>query len=242
MSKTRISFSFNSYQLPLFNIASTQKGDCYIAFPICSSGLHVSLHASGKVHIRDKFGFDEPMNFNTTNGFDANELTSYLRKIAYNPDHGEDVLVLSYPENYEGYVQQSSNKSVNLDIKSALNDALISTPLYQVPVEKLPKYYQRSPLETHMVLDETNNSIAIYNKRHGVSLNFSMEVNTFGKEIESMPFLRDIMQPIKRAIDHTNKLVSQGEIRSQIIPKETESNIDFELNKLQSKIKIKRFN
>jgi hypothetical protein len=240
MPKTKISFSFDSYKLPLFNISSTQKGDCYIALPIFPSGLHVSLHASGKAHIRDNFELDEPLNFNLMNGFDANELKSSLRKMAYNPDHGEDVLVLSYPQNYEGYVQQPSNKSVNLDIKSALNDVLISTPIYQVPVEKLPKYYQRSPLETHMVLDETNNSIAIYNKRHGFQ--WTMEVSTFGKEIESMPFLKDIMQPIKRAIDHTNKLVRQGEIRSQIIPKETESKIDFELNKLHSRIKIKKFN
>lgn len=244
MPKIRFGFNFDSYRLPLINIASTQRGDLYFAFPFSSSGLHMSLHESGKAHIKDNFGFFEPIDLNMPKDLDISELKSYLRKVSYNPDHGEDVLVISYPESFNGtYAQQFSNKNMYLDFMPLLTDTLTKTPLYQVPVETLPKYFQASPLETHIIIDETNNSFAIYNKRIRISLNFSMEESTVEKQIESMPFLKHIMQPMKKAIDHSNELASQGKIQisPQNIPKKIESNIDLKLNQLYSKIKIKKF-
>jgi hypothetical protein len=243
MPRKRIGFTFDTYQLPLFDFDIRPKGDVIIAIPYSDSGLHITRHASGKMHIRDKFGFDEPMNFDMPNSFETKELKRFIRKMAYNPDHGEDVLVLSYPENYEGYIQQSSNKNVNFDIESILMDTLIGNPVFQVPVETLPRYFQVSPLETHIVIDKTNNSFATYNKGAGIMLNFSMEIVNIQKQMESMPFIKDLMQPIKKAICHTNDLVNQGKVKMQHqnIPKEIESNIDSKLEKQSSKIKIKRF-
>jgi hypothetical protein len=69
----------------------------------------------------------------------------------------------------------------------------------------------------------------------GISLNFSMEVSTFEKQVETMPFLKYLMQPMNKAIEHENEFVKEGKIPSyQYIPKE------IELNKLISKIKIKK--
>lgn len=230
MSKIRIGFSFDLYQHPLCNLDYRPKGDLYIALlPQSSSGLHMSLHPSGETHIKNDFGLYEPVNLCVPAD---NELESYLKKMTYNPDHGEDVLVLSCPENYKSYVQQSSKNNINLDIKPILEN----TPYYQIPVERLTRYFQLSPFETHVVLDETNNSIAIYNKRLGISLNFSKEVSTFEKQVETMPFLKYLWQPMKKAIEHENELVKERKIPSyQYIPKE------IELNKLISKIKVKRF-
>ncbi len=240
MPRKQIGFIFDSYRLPLFDLDIRPKGDVIIAIPYSDSGLHITLHASGKMHIRDRFGFDEPMKFDIPNSFEAKE---FLRKMVYNPDHGEDVLVLSYPENNMGYIQQSSNKNVNLDIESILMDTLIGNPLYQVPVEILPRYFQVSPLETHVVIDKTNNSFVTYNKGAGIMLSFSMEISNIQKQMESMPFIKDLMQPIKKAIYHTNDLANQGKVKMQHqnIPKEIESNIDSKLEKQFSKIKIKRF-
>ncbi len=239
MPRNQIGFIFDSYRLPLFDFDIRPKGDVIIAMPYSDSGLHITLHASGKMHMSDNFEFDEPMKFDIPNSFEAKE---FFKKMAYNPNHGEDVLVISYAENYEDYLQQSSNKNVNLNIKSILMNTLIGNPLYQVPVEILPRYFQASPLETHVVIDKTNNSFAIYNKSAGIMLCFSMEISNIQNQMESMPFIKDLMQPIKKAICHTNDLANQGKVKFlQNIPKEIESNIYSKLESQFSKIKIKRF-
>lgn len=227
MSKTRLYLVSGSYRHPLCSIDDTPKGDVYIIpLPVSESGLHMSFHHTGKMHIRNKFKFDEPINFKVP---DDDEIESWLRKNAYNPDHGEDVLVLS--GSYGNYQQQVSNKNdlgINLD---KFNDFC----LYQVPVEILPKYFQASPLETHVIIDETNNSIAINNKCLGIRLNFSMEFSTLEKQCKTMPFLKYLWQPMKKAIQHESELVSQGEIPPyQFFPKEL-------FNKFIPKIKIKKF-
>ncbi len=230
MPKIHLGLSLDSFQFPPFILDCRPKGDIIIPLlSVSSSGLHLSLHPSGKMHMKDDYGFYEPVDFCIP---DAHETESYLKKMAYTPDHGEDVLVLSIPENYEGYIQQSNKNNINLDIKPILK----TTPYYQIPVEKLSRYFQISPLETYIVLDETNNSIAIYNKRIGISLNFSMEVSTFEKQVETMPFIKYLMQPMKKAIEHENELLKEGKIPSyQFIQK------GIELNKIISKIKIKKF-
>lgn len=62
-----------------------------------------------------------------------------------------------------------------------------------------------------------------------------MEVSTAEKQFETMPFLKYLMQPMKKAIEHENELVKEGKIPSyQFIPKE------INLNKYISNIKIKK--
>ncbi len=213
MSKIRFGFSFESYQFQLFNLDYRPKGDCIIAFPFTKSGLHISLHASGKAHIKDDFELYEPLNFDMPKSFDINELKRCLRKMTYNPDHGENVLVLSYPENYE-YPNQ---KNVNLDLISVIKETLIDTPFYLLPVESLPRYFQTSPLKTHIIIDETANSFVFHNTRKRTSLNFSMEESIM-KQIETMPFLKQLMQPVRKAIDHTDELVCKGRAHYKNIP------------------------
>lgn len=242
MSKIHLNLTAGPYRHPLCYFDYRPKGDVIIApLPASSSGLHMTFHksfcTSGKVHISDdpRYGFDEWASFKMP---DASELENYLSKMAYNPDHGEDILVHSYSKNYKGYYQkQISNENVNLDINlNKLN--LTDFSHNQVPMEILPKYFQASPLDSHIIIDETTNSVAIYNKRNGISLNFSME--TIEQQVESMPFVKDIMQPMKRAINHTNELVSQGKIpKYEIFPKEVLPK-ENELNKLLNKIEIKK--
>ncbi len=58
-----------------------------------------------------------------------------------------------------------------------------------------------------------------------------------------MPVLKDLMQPMKKAIDHTNDLVNQGKvkIKYQSVPEKIESNIYSDFKKQVYKIKIKKF-
>ncbi len=186
--------------------------------------FHKDFFISGKVHIGDNYGFDEWAKIKIKPDInELNDLKSYLSKLAYNPEHGEDVLVLSCPENYEGYYQQQvSTKNFNLDVNmNKLMTGLSHLSLAQVSIKILPKYFQASPLNDHVIIDETTNSIAIHSKRNGISFNFSMETSTLEKQFESMPFLKDIMQPMKKAINYTNELVSQKRIPEyQIFPKE----------------------
>lgn len=243
MSKIRINFTSGSCRYPLIYLEHSRNGDVYIPLlPSSKSGLHMSFHKdffiSGKVHIADNYGFDEWAKINIKPDInEVNELKSYLNKWAYNPEHGEDVLVLSCPVNYEGCIQQVSTKNVNLDINmNKLMTGFSQLSLAQVPIKILPKYFQASPLNDHVIIDETTNSFAIHSKRDGISLNFSIETSTFEKQFESMPFFKDIMQPMNKAMNYTNELVSQKRIPEfQIFPKE------FEFNQFLPKIKIKKF-
>lgn len=227
MSKTLLSLVSGSCRLPLCSIDKTMKGDIYMApLPASKSGLHMSFHQSGEMHIRKspKFEFDEPINFNLP---DYDEISSWLRKNTYDPDHGEDVLVLS--GSYGNYQQQISNKN---DLCINLNNITNDFCLHQVSIEILPKYFQTSPLETFVIIDETDNSVAIYNKRLGFSFNFSMEYGTIEKQLETMPLLKDLICPMKKAFQHESELINQGKIPSyEFFPKE------FEFPKL----KIKNF-
>ncbi|VVB97730.1 Uncharacterised protein [uncultured archaeon] len=220
MSKTRLSLVSGSCRVPLGSIDVTKKGDIYLApFPFSKSGIHMSFHRSGKMHIRNKFGFDEPINLNIS---DANEIENWLRKNTYNPDHGEDVLLLS--GSYGNYQQHVSNKN---DLCVSLNNITNDFCLHQVPVEILPKYFkyfQASPLETHVIIDETNNSIAFYDKHLGIWLELSMEFSTIEKQFETMPFIKNLWQPLNKAFQIEREcIINQGEIPNyQFFPKEFE--------------------
>lgn len=230
-NKKRINFSAGQYfTLPIFDIDIRPDGTIIYAFPYSNDGLHITLPSvHGKPHITntDKT-FYETIDLKLHNNYDMAE---YIKNLIYKPNHGEDVIVMSFNIHDYNYSQNINNKIIDVDFLDVLR-YIEYCPVYIMNVENIKKYCQSSSLSQHLIIDPTDDSFINYDNNLRVPIKFSDP-----KKILEMPILKDLMRPMKKAFEYLElEGKSKTDYRNINIP-----NIDEDIKRYLSKIKFRRF-
>ena len=228
------------------SVDKRKSGSMSLFFDCLGTGLHLEFHPpgplnnyEGEIHLKDNYDFLRIIDIREDifDGKIDNKSKNYIAEMTkYDPNHGEDVLVIScqpiFDDNYLTY----SGKVTDLSLTSLLNDLPNMITAHIMEVKNLRKYFQTSPFIDHLIVDKTDGTRFYYNNY--LKILIKIAENPI-EQIESLPILKElIISPIKSALDHTDSLYNDGIIKR---PNFEFNSRDIDLNGRFSKIKIRRF-
>jgi len=240
-AQTKITVRIGNAEFNVMNLNFSPEGDMYIFPPIKKAGLHLSLHQSGHVHIKDKFGYHEDIDFFNEKMINEGVLSD-IRKMRYQPEHNEDVLVVPIPKCLPNVIPENSlPRRIDIDTLGILDEVLTQN-ICVVNAERIWEATRFLGTDTSLVLDQEEEKIAILDNPNEFAISFELHDNAGLKMFEKTIVGKLLLPPIQKLIARIEQLESDGKIDlSSWLPKDIdETSIGEKINKVMKNFKLKR--
>ncbi|AEA47836.1 hypothetical protein [Archaeoglobus veneficus] len=217
--------------LTLFEIKQTKKGkEAYIIFPIPDLGTHISLHQSGKMHIKDKYGLKEDI---TEPRYESvGELLSDFSNFLYTPK-AKEVICVRYKMS-TGVISGKKIDLLKLFDYTHLSDIQVCE--ISTALEKLSRRQSRT--ETYQIIDPLKGRIILKPVIGNIVFAYPTDPNSVNNLFQTK-LGRGLLNPIDRYFQKRSDVIDSwlSQIPTDKIAKEVDGIFENKVKEIEEMIK-----
>jgi hypothetical protein len=216
--RTEFHASLGDMRVKILKMHATPRGDLYVICPIGDAGLHLAMHPSGEIHVKDKFGFNEVVEHLDLQTLDSDEiLEEIVEKVAgigYSPTRSNDVFLFQLPERLAPFEDLSSSeffpRHVDFDVLR-MAEGFLGCGMYVTPADNVPDVIESHGLGRSLVIDPGTHTLSYFEKGC-TDFGISLEIDEMGlpKWLRQTKLGKAFVEPAICMMDRARELQSLG--------------------------------
>lgn len=203
MPTKRFAIDAGAGPVDLAKLDERRRGDQYLILTSLPTGLHVSLHTSGKMHIKDHHGTYEELEPPEP----PDDPLSLLEDWSYTPQHREPLLGLSNVDlDPSRYLDSGRNRDTWL-LGDALKEFTVDH-LWEVPADRIGAFAHAGQHRARFLVDTVTNQmvVAAPSGDETLTLGVPFEIENWMETIRTMPLLAPVLDPLFRAMEASEEV------------------------------------